>query len=183
MKSNRNVLIVIALFALAGLSVATYVFVTHSLGYELFCPFATGCDAVQDSPYAVLFGLPVSLLGMLGFTAYIALALIGLRSSAAARGYLRALLVLSVVEVAFTSYMAYLQVAVIRAICSWCMFSAAVTAALAVLVIYAIFEKAKSPQCHSGRMSAWCERLSAGSATQNNQMQRTRPAQAMEPRR
>ena len=72
MNRDRNVLIVIALVALAGLSAATYVFVTHSLGYELVCPFATGCDAVQNSPYAVLFGIPVSLLGMAGFTAYIA---------------------------------------------------------------------------------------------------------------
>ncbi len=144
MKRNRNVLLVMALLALAGLSAATYVFVTHSLGYELFCPFATGCDAVQNSPYAVLFGIPVSLLGMLGFTAYIALALIGLRSGAAARGYLHALVVLSVVEVGFTSYMAYLQVAVIRAVCSWCMLSAALTVVLAVLTIYAILGKAKS---------------------------------------
>jgi len=144
MKPNRNVLLVMALLALAGLSAATYVFVTHSLGYELFCPPATGCDAVQNSPYAVLFGIPVSLLGMLGFTAYIALALIGLRSGAAARGYLHALVVLSVVEVGFTSYMAYLQVAVIRAVCSWCMLSAALTVVLAVLTIYAILGKAKS---------------------------------------
>ena len=143
MNGNRRILLVIALFALAGLSAATYVFVTHSLGYELFCPFATGCDAVQNSPYAVLFGIPVSLLGMLGFTAYIALALIGLRSGAGMRGYLHALLVLSVVEVGFTSYMAYLQVAVIRAVCSWCMLSAALTLVLAGLVIYAILGRAK----------------------------------------
>jgi uncharacterized membrane protein len=117
----------------------------------LFCPFATGCDAVQNSPYAVLFGIPVSLLGMLGFTAYIALALIGLRSGAAARGYLHALVVLSVVEVGFTSYMAYLQVAVIRAVCSWCMLSAALTVALAVLTIYAILGRAKSTRASLGR--------------------------------
>jgi uncharacterized membrane protein len=138
MNRSRNFLMAIALLALAGLSAATYVFVAHSLGYELFCPFATGCDAVQRSPYAVLFGLPVSLLGMLGFAAYVLLALTGLSSSEAARGTLRTLLVLSVVEVTFTSYMAYLQVSVIRAICSWCMFSAAVTVALAALVISAI---------------------------------------------
>jgi uncharacterized membrane protein len=144
MNRNRTVLMVIVLLALAGLSAASYVFVTHSLGYELFCPFATGCDAVQNSPYAILFGIPVSLLGMVGFTAYIALALIGLRSGAAARGYLHALLVLSVVEVGFTSYMAYLQVAVIRAICSWCMLSAALTVALAVLVMFHILGRAKS---------------------------------------
>ena len=83
MNRNRNVLLVIALFALAGLSAATYVFVTHSLGYELFCPFATGCDTVQNSSYAILFGVPFSLLGMLGFNACIVLALIGLRSGGA----------------------------------------------------------------------------------------------------
>jgi uncharacterized membrane protein len=129
------------------LSAATYVFVTHSLGYELFCPFATGCDAVQNSPYAVLFGIPVSFLGMVGFTAYLALALSALRFGAATRRHLRALQVLSVVEVGFTLYMAYLQVAVIRAICSWCMLSAALTVALAVLVIYATFGRAKSTSC------------------------------------
>src|ERR1700694_2678213 len=99
MNRSRNVLMVIALLALAGLSAATYVFVTHSLGYGVFCPVATGCDAVQRSAYAVLFGLPVSLLGMLGFAAYVLLALTGWRSSAATRGSLHALLVLSVVEV------------------------------------------------------------------------------------
>ena len=135
---NRKVLQAIALLAVAGLSAATYVFIAHSLGYKLFCPFATGCDTVQNSRYAVLFGLPVSFLGMLGFTAYIVLALTGLRFGAATRRYLHALLILSVVEVAFTSYMAYLQIMVIRAVCSWCMFSAAVTVALAVLVVYAV---------------------------------------------
>ncbi len=144
MARSRTVLMVIVLLALAGLSAASYVFIAHSLGYELFCPFATGCDAVQNSPYAILFGIPVSLLGMLGFTAYIALALIGLCSGAAAPGYLHGLLVLSIVEVGFTSYMAYLQVAVIRAICSWCMLSAALTVALAALVMFHILGRAKS---------------------------------------
>lgn len=125
-------------------------FVTYSLGYELFCPFATGCDAVQNSPYAVLFGIPVSLLGMVGFAAYIALALTALRVGAGTRRHLHALLALSVVEVGFTLYMAYLQVTVIRAICSWCMLSAALIVALAVLVICAIFEGARSTRVGLG---------------------------------
>ena len=58
MSTSRNLLIMIVAFGLAGLSAASYVFVTHSLGYALFCPFATGCDAVQNSPYAVLLAFP-----------------------------------------------------------------------------------------------------------------------------
>ncbi len=137
MNNKPTVLVVIALLALAGLSAATYVFVAHSLGYRLFCPFATGCDTVQDSPYAVILGIPVSLLGMMGFAIYFVLAVTALRSNA--REWRYGLLGLSLVEVGFTSYMAYLQVSVIRAVCSWCMFSAAVTVALAMLVLLAIF--------------------------------------------
>jgi uncharacterized membrane protein len=153
MNSKRTVLVVIALLALAGLSAATYVFIAHSLGYRLFCPFATGCDTVQDSPYAMLFGIPISLLGMVGFAAYLGLALTALRSTARARTYRYALLLLSLLEVGFTSYMAYLQVAVIRAVCSWCMFSAAVTVALAVLVIRGLFGKTKNASASPGQRS------------------------------
>jgi hypothetical protein len=46
MNRNGNVLLVIALFAVVGLPAATYVFLTHSPSYKLFCPFATGYDAV-----------------------------------------------------------------------------------------------------------------------------------------
>lgn len=74
MKRDRNVSVGIVVCALAGLSAVTYVFVAHSLGYELFCPFATGCDAVQNSPYAVLVGIPVSLLGF--YMAYLQVAVI-----------------------------------------------------------------------------------------------------------
>ena len=139
MNGSRKVLVIIALLSLAGLAAATYVFVAHSLGYPLFCPFATGCDAVQASPYAVMFGVPVSLLGMVGFAVYFGLAVSALRLGLRARPCLHALLALSLLEVAFTSYMAYLQMAVIRAVCSWCMFSAAVTVALALCVIFGLF--------------------------------------------
>lgn len=139
MEAARRVFVGIAVLALVGLAVATYVFTAHSLGYRLFCPFATGCDTVQASPYAVLLGLPVSLLGMAGFATYVVLAFVGLWSEGATMWPLWALLALSLVEVTFTLYMGYLQVSVIRAICSWCMLSAGLTLALAGLVAYAFF--------------------------------------------
>ena len=152
MNSHRAPLVAIALLAPVGLLAATYVFVAHSLGYALFCPFATGCDAVQASPHAAFFGIPVSFLGMLGFATYIALAIAGLRSAPGARWYLHALLVLSVVEVGFTAYMAYLQLTVIRAICSWCMLSAGITAVLALVVLYALLRTEGNPRTSLGAL-------------------------------
>jgi uncharacterized membrane protein len=138
-NSNRKFLKIVALLAVTGLFVALYVFVAHSLGYRLFCPFATGCDAVQNSPYAVFFGIPVALFGILGFAAYIVLSLAGLKANPEARWFWYALLALSGIEFCLTFSMAYLQIAVIHAVCSWCMLSAAITAALTVVIVYAFW--------------------------------------------
>jgi len=135
METNRTVFGAMALLAIAGLLAASYVFFTHALDQPLYCPFATGCDAVQASPYASFAGVPASLLGMLGFGVYAALAEAAWRTAAWRMRILAALTLLSAVEVGFTAYLAYLQLNVIRAVCSWCMFSAGITAALALLAL------------------------------------------------
>ncbi len=152
MNPNRSIFMAMALLALAGLLAATYVFVSHSLNQPIFCPFANGCDAVQDSPYAVMFGIPVSFLGMLGFAAYIGLAVAAWRGGAH-WALLPVLAGLSLIEVGFTAYMAYLQVNVIRAICSWCMLSAAITVVLAGLVLWTVLTSSWRPQASGGAVA------------------------------
>lgn len=108
------------------MATATYDFIARTLGVPLFCPFAgRGCDIVQ-SPYAVLLGVPLALLGILAFGAYVLLAGLALRlRSVAWRRVLATMLVLNVLEVGFMAYFAYVQVALIHAICSLCAFAAA----------------------------------------------------------
>jgi len=53
-NGKRTVLMVIALFALARLSAATYGFGAHSPGYWLFCPFANGLSIVRGDACPVL---------------------------------------------------------------------------------------------------------------------------------
>jgi uncharacterized membrane protein len=145
MNHNRRILIVVLVLALIGLLTATYVFTAHALGYALFCPFGgTGCDAVQNSPYAQVFGIPDSLLGVFGYLAYIVLAFLGLRSGPGTRGILYALLVLSLVDVIFTAYLAYLMLGVIRAVCTWCAFSGVITVILFFIIVYLVMRKDKA---------------------------------------
>ena len=59
MSRNHRPLWVISSLALVGLLLAIYDFASRTLGIPLFCPFAgNGCDIVQNSPYAVIFGIP-----------------------------------------------------------------------------------------------------------------------------
>ena len=139
MNPNRRTLQLIGLLALAGMLVAIYDSISRMLGIPLFCPFAgNGCDIVQNSPYAVIFGIPLAFLGILGFGAYIVLAYAGMHSRPGTRWYLYALLTLNLLAVCSMAYFAYLQLAVIHAVCSLCMFSAALNIALGIMIVYAI---------------------------------------------
>jgi uncharacterized membrane protein len=139
MNRNRRTLRLIGLLALAGMLVAIYDSISRLLGIPLFCPFAgNGCDIVQNSPYAVIFGIPLAFLGVLGFGAYLALAYVGMRSGPGALWYLYALLAWNVLAIGSMAYFSYLELAVIHAVCSLCVFAAAINIALGITIIYAI---------------------------------------------
>jgi uncharacterized membrane protein len=117
--------------------------IARALRVPLFCPFAgKGCDIVQSSPYAVLFGVPLAVLGILAFGAYLLLAGLALRSGTVARRILSAMLVLNAVEVGFMAYFAYVQVALIHAVCSLCVFAFALNVAIGILILSAVFGRA-----------------------------------------
>ena len=61
-----------AVVALAGLAIAGYLTVVHYAGGAPVCAIAHGCETVQQSRYAELAGVPVALLGLLGYAAILA---------------------------------------------------------------------------------------------------------------
>ena len=57
-----------------GLAIATYLTVVHYAGGSPVCAIAHGCATVQKSDYASLAGIPVALLGVIGYLGILALA-------------------------------------------------------------------------------------------------------------
>ncbi len=146
MSRNSRILVAILVLAAVGMTTATYDFIARTLGVPLFCPFAgKGCDIVQSSPYAVLFGVPLAFLGILAFGAYLILAGLALRVGSVARRFLSAMLVLNVLEVGFMAYFVYVQVALIHAICSLCAFAAALNVAIGILILCAVLTSPMTP--------------------------------------
>jgi|SRR5215471_1147073 len=122
------------------------------MGVPLFCPFAgNGCDIVQSSPYAVLFGVPLAFLGILAFAAYVILAGLARGLGSTARRILTAMFVLNVLGVGFMAYFAYVQMALIHAICSLCAFAAALNVAIGILIVSVVFGRAMKPAAAQGR--------------------------------
>ena len=101
--------------SLAGMAVAGYLTYVHFEPRALICTGSGGCEAVQDSSYAVLLGIPVAVLGLgvwvvaLGLTIW---------NSELARTLTAAL---AIGSLAFIAYLVVLQFFVIDAICVWCM--------------------------------------------------------------
>jgi uncharacterized membrane protein len=115
--------------ALAGLGIATYLTVVHYAGGEPVCAVAHGCATVQQSDYAALAGVPVALLGVLG---YVGLLIALTRDGEAWR---TAAAFLSLAGLAFSGWLTYVEVGILNAICIWCVGSAICMALLAGLTV------------------------------------------------
>ena len=112
---------------LAGLAIAGYLTVVHYAGGEPVCAIAHGCATVQKSRYAELAGVPVALLGLLGYLAILAaLARDGERGRTAVA-------FLSLAGFGFSAWLTYVEVARLDAICVWCVASAVCMTLLATL--------------------------------------------------
>jgi uncharacterized membrane protein len=126
--SDRALRVAAGCVALAGMAIAGYLTWVHYDEAVLVCVAGGGCETVQQSSYAELAGVPVALLGLLGYAAIFALVLWdtpNARLGAAA---------LAVVGLAFSVYLIVLQLFVIDAVCVWCLANDVLIApALAVL--------------------------------------------------
>ena len=122
--SEQSTRILLAALSVAGLLMSAYLTWVHFLGVSPICLTGSGgCEAVQTSRYAEIFGVPVAVLGLAGYA--------GLLLSALLRGESGALLGLFValVSVLFSAYLTWLELFVIHAICQWCVTSAILMAA------------------------------------------------------
>jgi uncharacterized membrane protein len=113
--------------AVIGLGIASYLTIVHYTGGAPVCAISHGCETVQKSDYSKLAGVPVALLGLIGYVGILA-ALIrdddNSRTVAA---------LLSLMGFGFSAWLTYTELALIDAICIWCVGSAICMTILAAL--------------------------------------------------
>ncbi len=111
--SARRLRAAIAVLSLIGAGIASYLVYARYSGASLACSTG-GCDTVQHSRYAVTAGIPVAVLGLVGYAALLGSTLLR-GPTAAAVG-----VAVAVIGVAFSAYLLYAQIVLIDAICQWC---------------------------------------------------------------
>jgi uncharacterized membrane protein len=121
----------ITALALVGVLISIYMSAyTFGLLGEIVCG-SGGCETVQHSPWARFVGVPVPLIGLLGYGALFVTGLVGLQpvgqTSRVVAGMLAAG---ATIGVLFSAYLTYLEAFVIHAWCRWCVVSAALAVAI-----------------------------------------------------
>ncbi len=118
-----------AAVAIVGLGIAGYLTAVHYAGGDPVCAIAHGCATVQQSRYAELGGVPVALLGLLGYVAI----LVSLARDT--EQWRTATAFLALAGLGFSAWLTWVEVGVLDAICIWCVGSAICMAALAALSV------------------------------------------------
>lgn len=106
--------------------------------------FSLDCGSVLRSSYAVMFGVPLALIGVIHYsllTFFIILAVIFRKKAA-----FYPIVLLSVIGFVSSLYFVYLQVVVIGAICFYCMVSA-LNSILIFIVVQLAFSKTRNKLC------------------------------------
>ncbi|MGD0765440.1 MAG: vitamin K epoxide reductase family protein [Dehalococcoidia bacterium] len=139
-QSGRLVASIIAVLSLAGIGVAGYLAYTHVLNQPVACAGFGSCDTVAQSKYAHLGGVPVSVLGLLGYVALFAVAALWLRVGDRFEMWpLLAIWGMSIGGAAYSVYLTYLELFVIDAICIWCATSAVIMFCILIVSSLALF--------------------------------------------
>ena len=135
--TDRRLRLATALVCVLGLAVAGYLTYVHYAELEPLCVGgAGGCEKVQSSDYAELAGIPVALLGVIGY----ALILVSLWVPGEAGLASGALLAL--VGFGFSLYLTWAELFEIDAICQWCVVSAVLMTVLAIATTLRLLHRA-----------------------------------------
>jgi len=115
---------------LLGVAIAGYLTYIHYAGIQPACSTG-GCETVQTSEWADIYGMPVALLGLIGYLLILG-SLLVLRGDA----QLFVSAALSLVGFVYSGYLTYQELFTIKAICQWCVGSAVILTLLAIVTLW-----------------------------------------------
>jgi uncharacterized membrane protein len=125
---------------LLGLGVATYLTIAHYSGGTTICPLHGGCETVQHSKYSQLDGVPVALIGLIGYILILGVLLVPTSETTRLIA-----VVLTVGGFGFSAYLTGRELFSIHAICPWCVSSAIIMTILACLSIWRFLRGEETP--------------------------------------
>jgi uncharacterized membrane protein len=129
--SSARIRQVMTVITVLGLGVAIFLTIVHYGGLTVPCTTKhNSCAQVQSSVYSEVVGIPVALLGLIGYAAILVTLLAPdlELSRLATLGF-------TLFGFGFSAYLTYREVFTLKLICEWCVGSAVLMTVLFVLAI------------------------------------------------
>jgi uncharacterized membrane protein len=125
-----------------GLLVSIYMTIYKITNNESMCIGSSGCSEVNASRYSEINGIPVAVLGVIGYTAILALMFLEQRPGVIQQNGTMIFFGVSLLGFLFTLYLIYLEIALIKAYCPFCLTSQAV---MIVIFIFSVIRLVRQP--------------------------------------
>ncbi|PIR44082.1 hypothetical protein COV23_01735 [Candidatus Wolfebacteria bacterium CG10_big_fil_rev_8_21_14_0_10_31_9] len=135
-RKNKILAIVILFLSTVGFIDATYLAIKKLFGGQIPCYVFSGCDIVNTSVYSSIFGIPLSLFGVIFYVSVFILMIRFLETKN--NWYLKTIFYLSIFGFLISLYLIVIQVFIIKALCLYCIISA-----IGSTLIFAIFVYSK----------------------------------------
>jgi uncharacterized membrane protein len=128
MVSRRGLKLTMIVLTVVGLGLASYLTYVHYSGIKPACSLGGSCEKVQTSAYSQLAGVPVALMGLIGYVTIMILLLAPERETTRF-----ATVAVTTIGFGFSAYLTYRELFSIHAICEWCVSSAVIMTLLVSL--------------------------------------------------
>jgi uncharacterized membrane protein len=129
--SARTLRLTMLALTVLGLGVASYLTYVHYSGINPVCTAGGSCLRVQTSIYSKLAGVPVALMGLIGYLLILATLLVPETETSRL-----ATVAFTAVGFGFSAYLTYRELFSIHAICEWCASSAVIMTVLVCLATW-----------------------------------------------
>ena len=140
MKSLRTIAIAAAIL---GILDSIYLLIIKVTNNKALCIQGVGdCWSVNTSRYSEVFGIPLSVLGIIAYAVILTLWILLPRNDFFKRNIPIANFMLSLIGVIYSAYLTYLEIAVIKAICPFCVVSAIL---LVILFVVSLIQLIQGP--------------------------------------
>ena len=128
--------------AILGAADSLYLLIYKLTSNNLMCLGSGGCSTINSSRYSEIYGIPVSLLGLLAYLAIVVVHALEPRLKLAEEHGPLLVFGISLVGVLYSAYLTYLELYVIHAICPFCVVSAIL---ITIIFVLAIIRLVKQP--------------------------------------
>jgi uncharacterized membrane protein len=129
--------------AIMGLLVSIYMTIYKIYHVEAMCLGSGDCSTVNASRYSEVNGIPVAVIGILGYAAILAVLYFETRNRFFKHNGTLMIFGMALTGFIFTVWLVYVEIALLRAICPFCVTS---QVAMTIIFILAVIRLLKQPQ-------------------------------------